>query len=254
MEEFKNNCVKRLNESIVSKTLYGILAGMFIAFAGFGSAVLSSNIADPGLAKLLSGVIFSSGLIMIVISGSHLFTGSVLNIMNIYDKKEKLSLFWKTLIIIYLANLIGSFLIVTLIFFASLNGSFNQTLIETLINIANKKCNLTFNSALASGILCNILVCTAVYLAALTKEVSSKIMAILFPITLFIICGFEHIVANMFFLPIAFLLKLTGEKVVNLNVSNLFLNNVITVTIGNIVGGFIIASFLYFAHKHSKST
>lgn len=258
-------------QAAVSKTktplgkliLLGIFAGMFIAGGGAASSVAMHNLPNVGVARLLGGCIFPVGLMMIVLIGGELFTGNCLMIMGCVHKKFSVLSMIKVLVIVYLANLIGAVIIA---FLAYSSGQFNYTdglLAAYTIKVAVGKVNMSFSAALSSGILCNIFVCAAVLMAAAAKDVAGKVWAIFFPIMAFVVSGYEHCVANMYYIPAAiFALNnesymekaiseygYTAEQLSAVNWTNFLIKSAIPVTIGNILGGMIfVGLILYFIH------
>ena len=177
--------VKRVNMPIFKLVLLGILAGMFIAGGAAASNVAMHNISNVGLARLVAGVIFPVGLMMIVLVGGELFTGDCLLILGIMDKKYNVLQAIKVLVIVFITNLLGSVIIAFIVYES---GQFNYTdglLGAFTIKVENKKTGLSFTNAFCSGILCNIFVCLAVLMAASSKQVSGKILGIFFPIMAF---------------------------------------------------------------------
>ena len=228
-----------------------MMAGVFISLgAVFFTYVIHDSTLSLGLTKLIGGVVFSLGLILVIITGAELFTGNNLIVMACVSRKITLVQLIRNWGIVFLGNLIGSIIVIALI---ALSGQWQagggMVGVKALM-IANGKVNLSFWQALSKGVLCNILVCLAVYLCFSGRSVTDKILAILFPITAFVALGFEHSVANMYFIPAGILLKnnsaivSAAENILgsSLNLSNLTfygfaIKNLLPVTIGNIIGG-----------------
>lgn len=255
-----NGAVGKANLKLSKMIALGIMAGMFIAMGGATSNTAVHTISDIGLARTLAGVIFPVGLLMIVFIGGELFTGNSLMIMATIDKRIKLSALIRNLIIVYFANLIGSLIICFLVFYSGNLDYSSGALGAYTIKVALGKTAITPLKGITSGILCNFLVCMAILMGTATKEAIGKIFAIWFPIFAFVIGGFEHIVANMYYIPAGIiaatnpayttkaeeLYGITTEQLSTLNISGL-LNNFIPVTIGNILGGMLfIGCMLYF--------
>jgi len=230
---------KKAGLNIYELFMYAILAGMYIALGAASAAVIFSYTVDVGVAKFLAGVIFSTGLILVLLAGAELFTGNMLMTAGLIEKKFFFMHIMRNWAIVWLGNFAGSLLIVFLLYGSGymFDGETVSKLGETLVKIADTKLSLLFWPAFFRGILCNILVCLAVVISLSSVSTEGKILAVVFPITAFIICGYEHSVANMFFLPCGLLAKGTF-----LNASNLAMmfSNLIPVTLGNIVGGVII--------------
>ena len=240
----------------------GILAGIFIAFGAIFFTTVTSLHGLTAISKTLGGVCFSLGLILVVLSGAELFTGNNLMVISYLNKKIKLHNLIKNWVIVYLGNFVGSLLIVLLFFLTSNYLKANSLEGIRAITIANYKVNLSFQSAFFSAILCNILVCLAIRITMVATSISGKVLGIIFPISAFVAIGFEHSVANMFFIPMGLLIKnmapekfwidsnLSKQVYANLNIENFFINNLLPVTLGNIVGGvFFVALFYWFIHR-----
>jgi formate/nitrite transporter len=242
--------VKKINGGFLNLLILGILAGVYIAF-GAQLATLVTHDASAyigvGLAKMIGGAVFSVGLMLVVIAGAELFTGNNLIIMSALDRKASFGGLLRNWGIVYVANLLGSLLVVLLIYWSGLWRTGDGAVGAAAVKIASAKVNLTFLEALTRGILCNWLVCLAVVLAVSARTVVGKIFACFFPIMAFVASGFEHSVANMYFIPIGMLLKGQGlaEASANLNVGGMIVKNLIPVTIGNIIGGAFFVGALY---------
>lgn len=236
----------------------GILAGAFIAFAASGSNVAIHTIKSVGIAKALAGALFATGLILVVIAGAEIFTGNCLIVMPCLAGRSSWKLLLKNWIFVYLGNLAGSLLIVVFIL-KSGQMDFSQGLLGGFtISVAAYKTSLSFCNAFFMGILCNWLVCLAVWMSSGAKDIAGKILAIFFPIWLFITSGFEHSVANMYYIPAGILAKgnpswlqqavamgVAPEKIQFLSWRSFFVNNLVPVTLGNIVGGAVFVGLAY---------
>lgn len=259
-------------ESSVSKAklppakqfLLGMLAGAFIAFASEGSNMaafnLLANTETYGLGKALAGSIFGAGLMFVVIAGGELFTGNCLMITGVLDRKIKLRSMLRSWFFVYLGNLAGSVLIAVMMAYSGLFNSGGSLLGGMTIRIASYKTGLTFISAVLLGIMCNWIVCLAVWMAAASKDISGKVLTIFFAIWLFITSGFEHSVANMYYIPAGILAKtnadwalasgLSAEKLARLNWGTFFYGNLLPVTLGNIIGGaFFVGTAYWFIYQ-----
>jgi formate/nitrite transporter len=257
--------VKKANLDFWSMFILAILAGAFI---GLGAEFCTLTITDTnlgfGINKLLGGIVFSLGLILVVIAGAELFTGNNLIIVAWVNGKLSLGRLMRNWVIVYLGNLVGS-LATALLMYMTRQWTFSGYHVGvTAINIANSKVNLAFGEAMARGILCNALVCLAVWLCMSARSVVDKILAIVFPITAFVASGFEHSIANMYFIPMGMLLKgetqvleaagKTAADFANLNVAG-FISNLVPVTLGNIFGGgFMVAAVYWFVYLRPKKT
>jgi len=236
-----------------------VLAGAFIALGAiFATTVTTGGSGLPfGVNKLLGGLVFCLGLILVIGAGAELFTGNNLIVMAWADKKITTGQLLRNWIIVYIGNFVGS--VGTAIFmFLSRQYTFNGGAIgQNALNIALGKVSLEFVQAVVLGILCNALVCLAVWLCLGARSATDKILAIIFPITAFVAAGFEHSVANMYFIPMGLLIKANagaefwqaiGSTAANygqLTWGNFFLVNLLPVTIGNIIGGAVLVGLVY---------
>lgn len=242
--------MKKASLPLGKMIMLGIFAGIFIALGACAGSTAVHSIHDVGLARILTGAIFPVGLVMVVLTGSELFTGNCLMITAVLDKKIHVSQMLRNLAVVYPANLAGSLLVALLVFWSG-NLNYSDGLLGAYtIKVALGKASLSPLSCIASGILCNILVCLAILLAGTAKTVSGKILGIFFPICTFVTCGFEHIVANMYYIPAGMIAAidpeyikkaenvyhLTSESLKKLSLSGL-LSNFTFVTVGNILGG-----------------
>ena len=244
--------VKKSQLPLGKMVLLGIMAGAFIALGGATSSTAVHSISDVGLARTLAGCIFPVGLMMIVIVGGELFTGDCLMVMGVMDGRFSVGKCVRTLCIVYLSNLVGAVLIAALVYFSGNLDYTGGLLGAYTIKVAVGKAAITPVKGIASGILCNILVCIAVLMATASTDIAGKIWGIFFPILAFITGGFEHCVANMFYIPAGIMAAanpayaakaqevygITAEQLASLNLGGL-LSNLIPVTIGNILGGML---------------
>ncbi|AFM39744.1 formate/nitrite transporter [Desulfosporosinus acidiphilus SJ4] len=251
--------MKKVALPIPKQILLGILAGAFIAFAAEGSNMAAFNLfAKPetyGLGKVLAGAIFGTGLMLVIIAGGELFTGNTLISAGVLEGKIKITDMLKNWFFVYIGNFIGSVFIAYLMVQSGLFSSSVGLLGGITIKIASYKVGLSFSSAFYLGIMCNWLVCLAVWMAYGAKDMTGKILAIFFPIWLFITSGFEHSVANMYYIPAGILAKanpswaaashLSPQALAGLNWSTFITNNLVPVTLGNIVGGCVFVAGIY---------
>jgi formate transporter len=255
----------KVSQSYLKVALLGIMAGAFISLGAEASSAASYSIESTGLAKTLAGVIFPIGLIMIVLVGGHLFTSSCMNVSAIFERKIKISRMVLNLGVVYLTNFVGAILIAYAINSCGELNYSTGALGAYTIKIAAAKLSLDFNTALVSGILCNLLVCLAVLMASTSKDIIGKIFAIFFPIFLFIISGFEHSVANMYYIPAGIMASsnpvyvqkaiesyhVTPQQLELFSYQNMITNNLLPVTIGNFIGGAVLISgFVYLINKN----
>lgn len=240
-----------------SVLVLGILAGAYIGFGGVLSTTVTFDMAGHlgiGFTKFMAGSVFSLGLMLVIIAGAELFTGNNLMISSVLTGDIT---FWKMMErwgIVYAANFIGSILIVLLYFYSGLWKTGGGALGAAAVKIAAGKVSLSFAEALFRAIGCNWIVCLAVWMALSARNTIGKIFAIFFPIMGFVAIGFEHSVANMYFIPIGLMLKsLKGIAVpagydgALLTWGSFFVKNLIPVTIGNIVGGALFVGLGYWS-------
>jgi len=248
-------CVKKTNESVLRLSVLGILAGVYIGFGAQLATMVTHDLAGflgVGMAKFMSGAVFSVGLMLVVIAGAELFTGNNLIFLSLLDRQVGTVKLLRNWGIVYFANLAGSLLLVALMYWSGLWKTNNAAVGIAALKIADAKVNLSFLEAFARGILCNWLVCLAVWMAVSARDVVGKIFAVFFPIMAFVASGFEHSIANMYFIPMGLALKwdvITAagltDTFTNLTVGGMIVRNLIPVTIGNILGGAFFVSTLY---------
>lgn len=235
--------------------ILGILAGAYIAFAGFLYTVVTQDLAKyagVGFSKFMGGAVFSVGLMMVVIAGSELFTGNCMMPLGYFAGCTPMRGIVRNWCWVYLANLIGSVLIA---FFVYQAGLWNGPVGVNALKIAAGKMTLPLGQAFFRGLLCNWIVVLAVWMSMAATDVIGKIFACFFPIMLFVASGFEHSIANMYFMAMGLFVK-GSEAVVSasglapetVNAVDLggYLHNLIPVTIGNMVGGILFVAGMYF--------
>jgi formate transporter FocA len=237
-----------------------VLAGAFIALGAIFATTVTAGAADKlafGVTRLLGGLAFCLGLILVVVAGAELFTGNNLIIMAWADRRVSSVLLWRNWAIVYTGNFVGSIATAWLMFYTQQYTFGGGAIGLNILNIANNKVNLDFMQAITLGIMCNALVCLAVWLCYSARTTTDKILSILFPITAFVAAGFEHSVANMYFIPMGLLVKAgappnfwetigkTAADYPNLTWGNFFITNLLPVTIGNIIGGAVMVGLVY---------
>ncbi len=232
-----------------------VLAGAFIALGGVFSTIVSTHSgAGFGVTRLLSGVAFSLGLILVVIAGAELFTGNTLVVMSVVSRRISVGMLLRHWAIVYVGNLAGALSIVALVYLGRWWAQDSNGGGATAVSVANAKASLGFAEAFFRGILANALVCLAVWLASSGRTVTDKVLAIVFPVAAFVAAGFEHSIANMYFLPLGLLLShkaevlqaggFAGGSLAHLTVSGT-VNNLVASTLGNIVGGGVLVGLVY---------
>ncbi|MGV7961638.1 formate transporter FocA [Photorhabdus tasmaniensis] len=236
-----------------------ITAGVFIsiAFVFYITATTGTASVPYGLAKLVGGICFSLGLMLVVVCGADLFTSTVLTIIAKATGRITWNQMFKNWINVYLGNLIGALFFVAVIWFAGqynvANGLWGLNVLQT----ADHKVHHTFIEALSLGILANLMVCLAVWMSYAGRSLMDKIFVMVLPVSMFVASGFEHSIANMFLIPLGIVIKhfaptefwfnvgATPEQFSQLTISHFITNNLIPVTIGNIIGGAILVGLTY---------
>ena len=235
------------------KTLVlAVLAGAFIAFGAALSTAAASGRSGMD-AALVKGAVFPVGLILVVVCGAELFTGNNLLLLPALNRDIKPSAMFKNWGSVYGGNLIGGVLIAVLVVFGGVMGDADGSIVQACIATAANKCNMDFGSILLRGILCNMLVCLAVWASTACKNHGEKILAVYLPVFAFVVLGFEHSVANMYYLSAGLI---TGARfsitVAGLNIGYALLN-LLAATLGNMIGGCLIATAYWLANKEKKA-
>ncbi|MDX1738580.1 MAG: formate/nitrite transporter family protein [Alphaproteobacteria bacterium] len=239
-----------------SKTLMlAILAGVYIGIGailyilvlqGQGPGQGLGQLLGFGLSRWIGGFAFSIGLIFVVIAGAELFTGNNLIVMACMDRKVTIGQLLRNWLIVYAGNFIGSVFLAGLVFYAGLLSLNGDGMAISARNIASYKVEISFTEALLRGVLCNILVCLAIWLSFAARRVSGKILAMIFPVAAFVALGFEHSIANMFFIPLG---MLAGAEI---SISDM-MGNLVPVTLGNMIGGGGLVAATYYLIYIRKS-
>lgn len=239
--------------------LLGILAGFLIGMGGVVTNTAAHAIANVSAAKIACGLLFPFGLIMVILTGAELFTGNSLMTISVLSKQATVRGMLRNWGIVYLGNFVGSAALAAACAFSGQMNLSDGGLGAYTIKVAASKCALTFGHAVTLGALCNILVCVAVMCALCAKDVAGRAVGAFVPIAFFVIAGFEHSVANMFYIP-AGLFALSVPKYAQaaaaagistsaLNWGNFLLRNLLPVSIGNILGGCAFAALLWAGHR-----
>ncbi len=254
--------VKKASLDTLSMFALAVLAGAFIALGSiFATAVTAGagGVLPYGVTRLLAGLAFCLGLTLVVVGGAELFTGNNLTVMAWASHNISTRALVRNWIIVYLGNFVGAVITAVLMFLTKQHTFGGGVVGQAALATANAKVNLDFTQAVALGIMCNALVCLAVWLTLGARTTSDKILAIILPITAFVAAGFEHSVANMYFIPLGWLIKHFDPAFAagtNLDLSQLdlngFLANLVPVTIGNVIGGVVMVAgvywFIYLRH------
>ncbi len=251
--------VRKAQASFVSLFALGVLAGAFIAIGGMFSTVATagaSGMLPYGVIRTIAGLAFGLGLIMVVVGGAELFTGNTLIVMAFASGKVSLTALLRNWVIVYFSNFVGAVLTAALVFAANHYMSGQGVVGLNILAIGETKTGLAFLPALAAGILCNTLVCMAVWLCFSARTTTDKILAIIPPITAFVAASFEHSIANMYFIPLALFVKAgapstfwdliqkTPADYPHLTWAN-FGASLVPVTLGNIIGGAVMVGLIY---------
>lgn len=239
---------------LLSQLTLGVLAGGFIGLGSLSFTLVTSD-ASLGFAasRLLGGLAFSLGLILVVVAGAELFTGNTLLVMAWADRRITGLKLLRNWLIIYLANFAGALGLVCLVYFSGHWQMHDQGIAANAVKIAAAKIAIPFWEAFFKAILCNILVCLAVWLSLAGRTVTDRILAVIFPVSAFVAAGFEHSVANMYFIPLGILLQnhfpVLGATAVTWTG---LLENLVPVTLGNIAGGGGMVAAVYHLVYHRR--
>jgi formate/nitrite transporter len=251
-QNYVNVGVGKTRYGLLKTFALGIMAGVFIGMGGLGSTIGSVGMQPASLARVVSALVFPIGLVLVLCAGGELFTGNSLILIPVLEKRIKPLDMFRNWALAYAGNLVGSILLAELVV---LSGTLNlyPGLSSAAIATATAKCNLPVHVALIKGVLCNFMVCLAVWISFGATEMAGKIGATYLPIFLFVLCGFEHCVANMYFIPAGIFAGYIYPEVADsvgalgLGWFNFLLRNLIPVTVGNIVGGAVCVGCVYWA-------
>ena len=227
--------------------LLGVLAGFLIAMGGAVTNTAGHTIDNVGLMRVVSGLLFPFGLAMVVLTGAELFTGNTLITISVLDRRATVGGMLRNWALVYLGNTVGALLTAAgCVFSGQLDYSAGGLAVFTM-KVAAGKCGLTFGHAVVLGVLCNVLVTLGVLLALSAKDLPGRVLGAYLPVAFFVICGFEHSIANLFYIPAGLFARsvpryaaLAAEAGLDLSVltwGNFFLRNLLPVTLGNILGG-----------------
>lgn len=239
--------------------ILGILSGMFIAFGAAATNTAGHSISDVSTMRTIVALLFPGGLTLVILMGGELFTGNCLISISVLEKKAGLCGMVKNLAVVYLGNLTGSLLIAfSCAKFGQMNYSDGGLAVFTM-RLAAAKSTLPFSNAFVLGLLCNMLVCFAVLAGLSAKDTVGKVAGLFFPICFFVLSGFEHSVANMYYIPAGIFAASVPEYAaraaeagVNLSVltwGNFFFKNLLPVTLGNMAGGLMVGCSMWLAYR-----
>ncbi len=240
--------VAKANAPFVATFVLGVLAGAFIALGGVLSTVIGTGSElGFGITRWLSGVGFSLGLILVVVAGAELFTGNNLIVMSVVSGKLPLTRLLRNWAIVYAGNLVGALSIAVFVWLADWGSQDEGAVGATALSIAATKASLPFWDTLWRAVLANALVCLAVWLSTGGRTLVDKVVAIVFPISAFVAAGFEHSIANMYFIPVGLLLERSlppDPALAGLDLAGLG-TNLAAATIGNVIGGAVLVGVVY---------
>jgi formate transporter FocA len=256
----ENIGVNKVNLGPFRMLALAVLAGAFIALGAVFMTTTTAGAAGVlpyGIARLMGGLAFCLGLILVVVAGAELFTGNNLIVMAWASRKVTTGKLLRNWIIVYFGNFVGAILTAYGMYLSG-QFAFGQGAVGLqALTIANAKVGLSFTQAVVLGVFCNALVCLAVWLCMSARTTTDRILSILFPITAFVAAGFEHSIANMYFIPVALFIKngapaefwtnigKTAADFSNITWGNFFVANLLPVTIGNIIGGVLMVGLVY---------
>lgn len=226
--------------------ILGFFAGMFIGFAGIAATTAAVTVDNPSVGRLLSACVFPAGMAMVLVAGSELFTGNNLIIISVLQKQVTFLQMLKNWFFVYIGNFLGAAFVAIMVVYSHLPALYEEHLAIKMVALANLRVEQTFSEAFIRGILCNILVCIAVWAAFAAKKVSGKLMMSFWPVMIFVLCGFEHCIADIYFCVAGiFTSHVYDLEASNLTWGSFFVDNLLPVTLGNIIGGSFIVGFGY---------
>ncbi len=247
LENYCNNTRVRSDRNYFKTFLLGILAGIFIAIGAYSSTM--ANLYFPQYGRILGACVFPIGIVLVTVGTSELFTGDCLFVMGYLKKSITLKKMLLFLLIVYIGNFIGS------IIFALLNFNIvSEEFAKVAVSISLGKVSKSTLELIILGINCNILVCMGVWMALFGKSTVEKSLSVIFPVFIFVLCGFEHSIANMYYIPMGIFLK--GRVSMDtsiLNWSSFVFNNLLPVTLGNVLGGTFVGVLYYNIYKVGKN-
>lgn len=256
--------VKKASRSVLKQLVLSAAAGMVVALACAATSTAAHTNGDIASVKVITGLLFPFALITIILMGLELFTGSCLAVIPALDRKLKAGSLFRYMGIVYAGNLVGALLVAVVMAYS---GQFDYSagvLGVYTIKVAAAKCGMSFPAAFAMGVFCNVLVCAAIMCASAAKDAAGKALGAYGPVALFVFIGLEHSVANMYYIPAGLFAKnipayAAQAAELGINMSNLTwgafaVNNLLPVTLGNIVGGFAVGAFMWYGHKSAAKS
>lgn len=245
---------RKVGMSLGRLLLLSILAGVFIALGGAVTATVAHGVDDVGIARLLAGLLFPLGLIMVVFTGAELFTGNCLLAVAVLGGRASWRGAARNLAVVYLGNALGAAALAAAWVYSGQPGLSDGALGAYVIRTAAAKCALPFGRALVLGALCNLLVCTAGMCALCAKDAAGRAIGAFVPVVCFVICGFEHCVANLFYVPAGLLAlgqwgPVAGANLAQLGWGQFLWGNLLPVTLGNLLGGLAFGALIWLGHR-----
>lgn len=249
--------ITKTSMSFTQSFVLSMMAGAFIAMGAMFFLLVSGDPDLPfAVQRVLGGALFSLGLLLVVVCGAELFTGNTMIVMTAASKKISWGAVIKNWIVVFVGNFVGALIIVGLVYLSGMHTMNGGIVGSTMVSVASGKMTPDWITLFAKGIMCNFLVCLAVWIAYAGKTVADKMLGILLPIAAFVACGFEHCVANMFFLPMGILLTSVGIVPAGIDPSVLTWGGALwnwSATVpGNIVGGALFVGMAYWVAYHKK--
>ena len=253
--------VTKANLPVAKAFVLAMFAGAFIAFGGlFFTVFLSDSTLGWGAQRVVGGLCFCLGLVLVLVCGAELFTGNSLMVCALKSKKITLVQMLKAWVVVWVGNFVGALFIVFLVYMAGIYKLNGEAGANSMVSVAAGKVTVDWVTIFFRGILCNIFVCLAVWIGTAGKTVVDKVVGILLPIAAFVACGFEHCVANMYYITAGLLCKLnpayvqmameqygyTADQLAALNVGSFLVGNLLPVTIGNMIGGVVFVALPYY--------
>jgi len=243
--------VSKANLPALKTFVLAVLAGAFIGLGAMLTTVTTTGLADAapfGAGRLLAGLVFSLGLVLVVVAGAELFTGNNLVVMAVASRRVSYMQLARNWAIVYAGNFAGCMATAGLVFLSGQHRMADGAVGENAVAIAAMKCQIDFIPAVVLGILCNALVCLAVWLSFSARSTTDRILSVIFPVTTFVAAGFEHSVANMYFIPMGLFICAAHPEVSHgdsITWFNFLVGNLLPVTLGNIVGGSLLVGIVY---------
>lgn len=244
--------IHKVRMSALKILTLGLFAGMYIGFAGIASTTAMATITNPSVARLVGACVFPAGMAMVLVAGSELFTGNNLIIIPLLEKKITVAAMLKNWMVVFIGNFLGASFVAAAVVYAGVPQLYEGVLAEKMVAAACFRINQSFGEAFVRGVLCNILVCIAVWAAFAAKKVSGKLLMSFWPVMLFVLCGFEHSIADIYFGVAGLLVsEKYGIEAPELTIVTFLLKNLLPVTLGNLVGGAgIVGCGYWFVYLH----